>query len=119
MHSSLKAGVEHVAGRAEAVVVMLADMPLVTSAMLRELAARYRGGSPIVASWYGLVQAPPTLYAREFFPALRSAGQGCGRQVIRENSHLAAALEWPPGLLADLDRPEDLERILSLGEGAG
>jgi CTP:molybdopterin cytidylyltransferase MocA len=119
MHSTLQVGVDHVAGRSEAVVVTLADMPLVTSAMLRELVARFRGGAPIVASWYGLVQAPPTLYSREFFPALSSAGQGCGRRVIREHSHLAAALEWPPGFLADLDRPEDLERIRALAEDAG
>jgi CTP:molybdopterin cytidylyltransferase MocA len=119
MHSTLQVGVDHVADRAEAVIVILADMPLVTSAMLRQLVARFRGGAPIVASWYGLIQAPPTLYAREFFPALSSAGQGCGRRVIREHSHLAAALEWPPSLLADLDRPEDLERLRALAENAG
>ena len=119
MHGSLQVGVERVADRAEAVVVILGDMPLVTSAMLQQLVARFRVGAPIVASWYGLVQAPPTLYASEFFPALSSAGQGCGRRVIREHSRLAAALEWSPNLLADLDRPEDLERIRALAEDAG
>jgi molybdenum cofactor cytidylyltransferase len=119
MHGSLQAGVDHVADRSEAAVVVLADMPLVTSAMLRALVARYREGAPIVTSRYGEIQAPPTLYAREFFPALSSAGPGCGRRVVREHSHLAAALDWPPALLADLDRPEDLERIRSLAAGAG
>ncbi len=119
MHGSLRVGVGHLAGRSEAAVVILADMPFVTSAMLSEVVARFRAGAQIVASWYGLVQAPPTLYAREFFPALSFAGPGCGRQVIREHAHLAAALDWPPSLLADLDRPEDLERIRALEEDAG
>jgi molybdenum cofactor cytidylyltransferase len=119
MHGSLQTGVDHIADRCEAAVVGLADMPLVTPAMLRDLVTRFRAGAPIVASRYGEIQAPPTLYAREFFPALSSAGPGCGRRVVRENSHLAAALDWPPGLLADLDRPEDLERIRALDKDAG
>jgi molybdenum cofactor cytidylyltransferase len=110
-HASVQAGVHHLAARAEAAVVVLADMPLVTPGMLTALVARYREGARIVTSRYGDVQAPPTLYAREFFPALSTAGPGCGRRVVREHSHLAAALDWPAELLADIDRPEDLARI--------
>jgi molybdenum cofactor cytidylyltransferase len=115
MHSSVRVGITRVPADCEAAVVILADMPLVTSAMSAGLVARFRSGTePLVISLYGDVQAPPTLYARALFPALAAAGKGGGRLVVRDHREEAAALEWPPALLADLDRPEDLERLRSL-----
>jgi molybdenum cofactor cytidylyltransferase len=115
MHGSLQAGIGRVPADCEAAVVILADMPLVTSAMSAGLVARFRSGrEPLVISLYGDVQAPPTLYARALFPALGAAGEGCGRQVVRDHRDEAAAMKWPPALLADLDRPEDVERLRSL-----
>ena len=117
MHGSMQAGIGRVPADCEAAVVVLADMPLVTSAMSAGLVARFRRGpEPLVISRYGEVQAPPTLYARALFPALRAAGEGGGRRVVRDHSHEAAAMDWPPGLLADLDRPEDVERLRPLAQ---
>jgi molybdenum cofactor cytidylyltransferase len=111
----MRAGIERVPADCEAAVVILADMPLVTSAMSAGLVTRFRSGvEPLVISLYGTVQAPPTLYARTLFPALGAAGEGAGRQVAREHRDEAAAIEWPPDLLADLDRPEDVERLRTL-----
>jgi molybdenum cofactor cytidylyltransferase len=116
MHSSMQAGIGQVPADCEAAVVILADMPLVTSAMSAGLVARFRRGpEPLVISLYGDVQAPPTLYARALFPALGAAGEGCGRRVVRAHRGEAATLEWLPSLLADLDRPDDVERVRALG----
>ncbi len=110
MHASLVAGLERLPADCDAAVVILADMPLVTSEMLAAVAARYRTGeAPLVISLYGEAQAPPTLYHRSLFPTLLAAGGG--RDVVRTHRHLAAALHWPPELLADLDRPEDVARL--------
>lgn len=115
VHSSMQAGVAQVPDDCAAAVVILADMPLVTSVMLAGLVARFRKGrEPLVISRYGEVQAPPTLYSRELFPALRAAGPGGGRQVVQAHRGDAAVLDWPPALLADLDSPEDFERLRSL-----
>ena len=112
MARSMRAGIERVPGDCEAAVVILADMPLVTSTMSAGLVARFRAGpEPLVISLYGGVQAPPTLYARALFPALGAAGEGGGRLVVQAHRGEAAAMEWPPELLADLDRPEDLQRL--------
>ena len=119
IHTSVQTGLDRLGGECDAVIVILADMPLVTPAMLRELVARFRGGAPIVISRYGEIQAPPTLYARPLFAALSTGGEGCGRRVVREHSDLVTALDWSPELLADLDRPEDIARVRALVTEAG
>jgi molybdenum cofactor cytidylyltransferase len=114
MHSSLQAGIGSVPADCEAAIMLLADMPLVTSAMSAALVARFRKGpEPLVLSLYGGIQAPPTLYARALFPALGAAGEGGGRRVARDHRDEAAVMEWPLPLLADLDRPEDVDRLRS------
>ena len=112
MHGSLQTGIERVPGDCAAAVVLLGDMPLVTGAMIAELAVRFRrGAEPLVLSLYGEVQAPPTLYARSLFPALAGAGAGGGREVVLAHRSEAAEVRWPEALLADVDRPEDAVRL--------
>jgi len=120
INTSLSAGVEAVAPGAPAAIVILADMPFVDADMIRAIVARYaETGAPVVASQYGDVTAPPTLYDRSLFPALRGcAGEGRGREVVRRHRHRAAFVAWPPSALADLDLSDDLERARArLGAG--
>ena len=115
IHTSLETGIRRVPADCDAVVVILADMPLVTAAMSAALVARFRAGpEPIVVSRYGEVQAPPTLYARALFPALLTAGDGAGRRVLRDHRDRIAVVSWPADLLADLDLTADFERIRAM-----
>ncbi|MEP6686848.1 MAG: nucleotidyltransferase family protein [Gemmatimonadales bacterium] len=112
MQGSIHRGIGRVPDDCAAAVVLLADMPAVTVAMVEALVARFRSGTePLVLSLYGAVQAPPTLYARSLFPALAGAGTGGGRQVVLEHRIEAAELRWPEAALADVDRPEDVDRL--------
>ena len=113
INRSLRTGISHVPETARAAVVMLADMPFVTSRMVAGLVARYRDSTaPLVISAYGDVNAPPMLYDRALFPELRQMqGEGCGRQVVRRHRDEAVALSWPEAALQDIDVPEDYERI--------
>ncbi|GEJ58902.1 nucleotidyltransferase family protein [Anaeromyxobacter diazotrophicus] len=110
MNTSLDAGLAAVPPDAEAAVVLLADMPFVGAGMIQALVARFREtGAPLVASRYGAVLAPPTLYARALFPELRGgAGDGRGREVTRRHLAEAAFADWPAEALADVDVAEDL-----------
>jgi CTP:molybdopterin cytidylyltransferase MocA len=94
-------------------VVILADMPFVTAEMIGRLIEEYRGGTaPLVVSDYQGVNAPPVLYDRSLFSELEvSEGQGCGKHVVKRHRHEARSVTWPAEALADLDVPEDLERI--------
>jgi molybdenum cofactor cytidylyltransferase len=115
VNSSVRAGIS-AAGAASAAVVILADMPLVTSAMIATLADRYRAGdAPLVVSDYGGVNAPPMLYDRSLFGELSSMeGEGCGKQVVKRHRGEAVVVSWPETALADLDVPDDYERVKAL-----
>jgi molybdenum cofactor cytidylyltransferase len=121
MSTSLDAGVAAAPADAAAVVVLLADMPFVDAAMIRAVVARHReGGAAVVASRYGGVPAPPTLYARALFAELRGGeGEGRGREVVRRHAGEAAFVDWPASALADVDEAADLDRARArLGEEA-
>ena len=113
MSTSLAAGIAAMPAEPEAAVVLLADMPRVTAAMIAGVVRAFREtGALLVASSYGGAQAPPTLYARALFPELGGAeGEGGGKRVIRRHQHALVRVEWPAAALADVDREEDWERM--------
>ena len=113
VNTSLRTGIRAVPDGCPAAVVMLADMPLVTPAMLRTMLEQYRGGSaPLVVSSYEGVDAPPILYDRSLFDELRVLeGEGCGKKVVKRHSDEALRLRWPALALTDLDLPADVDRV--------
>ena len=110
---SLRTGLAAVPAEAVAAVVMLADMPFVTTDMLTRLIHSYRKGSaPLVISDFDGVNAPPMLYDRSLFQELElMEGEGCGRQVVRRHRSEAVSVGFPASALTDLDVPEDYERV--------
>jgi len=109
--TSVRTGVSQVAAGADAIVVVLADMPFVTAEMIATLVQRYREtGAPLVASHYGDVQAPPTLYDRSLFEELLAIpGERCAKQVVRRHESEAVVVAWPESALRDIDVPADYE----------
>jgi molybdenum cofactor cytidylyltransferase len=113
--SSLRTGVAALPPDCRAVVVALADMPQVTSAMIAELVARYRETrARLVASRYEGVYAPPVLYDASLFAELGGLADTVGaQQVVKRHLAEAEVLSWSSARLADLDAPEDYERLRS------
>jgi CTP:molybdopterin cytidylyltransferase MocA len=96
-------------GDAPALLVLLADMPLVTPAYLRELAA---ASSPAATRQPDGRGGVPALFDRSLIAiAARLTGdRGAGPLLAG-----ARLLDPPPGMLRDVDTPEDLaeaERVL-------
>lgn len=108
--TSLHAGIR-AAASADAVVVLLADMPFVTADMIRGVVERHRAtGARLVLSHYGDVQAPPTLYARPLFAeVLAEPDERCGKRIARKHAHEAVIASWPESALRDLDLEEDYD----------
>jgi molybdenum cofactor cytidylyltransferase len=117
--TSIEAGIAALPAEMRAAMVLLADMPHVTPEMIAALIARYRAGTaPLVVSDYEGVNAPPMLYDRSLFGELQTmTGGGCGKQVVKRHRHEAEVLAWPAPALADLDVPEDYEKLLVATKG--
>jgi len=114
--SSLRCGVARASQtRAESLVLTLADMPLVTPAMLQGLVRCSREtGAPLVVSRYGDVQAPPHLFTRRLFTELLASDDENGaRAVVRRHSAETRVLEWPAPALKDLDVNDDYDQLRS------
>lgn len=113
IRTSLESGVEAVPPDARAAMVLLADMPFVSPSMIAAMIARYRASAaPLVISDYEGVNAPPMLYDRSLFPELLAMkGEGCGRQVVKDHRGEAEVSSWPAAALADLDVPDDYDRL--------
>ena len=113
MNSSVRAGIAALPPEVAAAAVLLADMPFVDADMIGTLVAKYRrGDATLVLSEYGGVVAPPTLVDRSLFAELASeAGNGCGKRLRRLHPDRSASVSWPATALADLDVPDDYERV--------
>ncbi len=108
--TSLHLGLEAIPATVDSAIVILGDMPFVTSEMLRQMVAAARStAAPLVVSRYGDVLAPPLLFRRGLFPELLAwHGEGCGKQVVLRHQEEAVILGWPAASLRDIDTPEDL-----------
>ena len=110
---SLRTGIVAVPDDAAGAMVILADMPRVEAASMRELLSAFRAGrEPLVVSRYGDVLAPPMLYDRGLFPELLAMqGEGCGKRVVRAHLAEARVLDRPVVALRDLDVGEDARAL--------
>jgi molybdenum cofactor cytidylyltransferase len=112
MAASLRAGLAEVAARADAVVVLLADMPEVGAGEIDRLIAAYdpEAGREIArAVSDGGTPGHPVLFGRRFFEALAGLqGDQGAREVLREAAEFVALVPTPGrAALVDLDTPED------------
>jgi molybdenum cofactor cytidylyltransferase len=114
VRTSLQTGVYQAAAHeADALVVILADMPHVSAEMIATLVEHYRAARPLlVVSSYGDVDAPPILYSRALFGDLLAIPEDrCAKQVVRRYRAEAVAVSWPPGSLRDIDVAEDYDEV--------
>lgn len=85
----------------DAMLVCLADMPLVTRAHLDALLAV---GADVVATEANGVRSPPIVFARSVFPdLLKLTGDTGPRHLLKS----AAMVEADPAMVRDFDTPED------------
>ena len=94
-------------------VVVLGDMVNVTDRMLGALAkTARRTGAPLISSRYDDVVAPPLFLRRELFDDIRTlTGEGVCKALVSRYRNRTVFVDWPASCLADVDTPEDLERV--------
>ncbi len=115
MGTSIRAGIEALSSEAGAAVIMLADQPFITGAVIRRLIETYRiSGMRIVACAYAGVRGVPVLFDRALFLELLVLdGDQGARQVMATYPAHVAAVEIPPADARDVDTPDDAQTLLS------
>jgi molybdenum cofactor cytidylyltransferase len=90
--------------------VFLGDMPRVPLGLARDLVRALIPGVDAVAPRFAGRRGHPVLFGRSCFPALRALGGDVGaREVLAALGDRLARFDSPdPGVLFDVDRPEDL-----------
>jgi molybdenum cofactor cytidylyltransferase len=111
--SSIKAALPRVASTAAGALIHLADHPMVRAETFAAVIDCYRSvGKPITIARYQGRRGHPVLFARDLFVELAGApeDQGARAVVAADPSRVAYVDVDDPGVLTDLDTPEDLER---------
>jgi molybdenum cofactor cytidylyltransferase len=116
--SSLQCGLNVVDDEAlEAVLVTLADVPLVAPATIRSVIDAWRETrAPIVRPTSGDTHGHPVLFDRRLFAELRAADRARGAKVVvrAHADDIVNVTVDDEGAFLDLDTPDDYARALAL-----
>ena len=112
LSTSLKCGLRQVPDGCDGALVLLGDMPGVTSALLDKLVAAFdpaEGRAICVATHHGK-RGNPVLWSRRFFPEIMALEGDVGaRHLIAQNGELVCEVEADDDApLADIDTPQML-----------
>lgn len=110
--SSIVCGVRAIAECADAILLMLSDLPLVTDKHLEDLVQCWRDSpTSIVASAFEDALGPPVVFPRSDFDALLELkGDRGARPIIEANMERVVPLSCEEAAF-DIDHPEDLAGI--------
>ncbi|WP_051415526.1 NTP transferase domain-containing protein [Nocardiopsis sp. CNT312] len=121
MGSSVRAGIDALPDAVDAVLIALADQPLVTAEAVRRLLDAHAQGARAAVATYGGNPRNPVLLGREHWSAVYNmAVRDTGaRPFLRAYSHLVTAVACDDiASPQDIDTVEDLERVSGLLKGA-
>jgi molybdenum cofactor cytidylyltransferase len=107
--TSLKAGLAAVPEDAGGALVLLADMPGITTAVIDRLIGAFlaRSGPAIVLPTVGGKRGNPVLWSREFFPELMEvSGDSGARHILARHEEAVERVEIGAAAGLDVDTPE-------------
>ena len=109
MGESLACGAR-AAGDADAMLVALADMPFVRPSSIEAVRDALVGGKSLVAPYFRARRGHPVGIASKFLAELTKLGgdEGAQKLLAAHESELVKIPVGDPGVIRDIDRPEDL-----------
>lgn len=109
---SIAAGVAAVAGVASAVLLLMADQPLIEQQHLRAIVEAWsKNPECAVCSEYAGVDGPPVLFPSRYFPELLALeGDSGARKVLRANAGRVIRIACAAAA-NDIDTPADLSAL--------
>lgn len=115
-HEGMGASLAHAvraSADADGWIIALGDMPLIRPETISRLARALEQGAAIVAPSHGGERGHPVGFAAEFGPRLTLLSGDVGaRDILRAERGRIVTLEVEdPGVLADIDTPDALDRL--------
>jgi molybdenum cofactor cytidylyltransferase len=111
---SLKVGLEAIGRQAEAVIFLLADMPLVSGELIQALIQKHRMTlSAVIAPFANGRRGNPVLFDRMTLDALRAIEDARGGRAVFE-MFPPLHLGWDETVLFDVDTEDDYARLKQL-----
>jgi molybdenum cofactor cytidylyltransferase len=113
MGASLRTAAAELADDTAGVFVFLGDMPAIDPATPTILAKALEGPGHIVAPTFEGQRGHPVLFGAHWLPALRalSGDEGARAILAKAGERLVTVPVQDPGVVLDVDRPEDLTRL--------
>jgi molybdenum cofactor cytidylyltransferase len=98
------------AGKADGYLIALADMPFVRASSIAAVRDAIASGAPLAAPYFRARRGHPVGISGDFFEQLLAArGDEGARQLLSANeSRLVKIPVGDPGVIRDIDTPEDL-----------
>ncbi len=114
MGASLRTAAAALPDDAAGAFVFLGDMPAIDPATPARLAEAFTGPHDIVAPTHLGLRGHPVLFGATWLPALRALSGDEGGRALIENAgaRLVRVPVEDPGIHLDVDRPEDLARVI-------
>lgn len=112
MLSSLQVALAHLSDDCQAILVVLADQPLIEAQTIDKLLAVFeQGQSQLIAPTFQGQRGNPVLIGRPYFKELRSLPRGAApRQLLRRHAaELRLVAVDSESVLLDIDHPDDYE----------
>lgn len=114
MAGSLRAGLTALTGRADAVVVLLVDQPLIGAEAIERLVAAWQDGAPAAVATYEGEPRNPALFDVALWPTITrsTTGDVGARSFLRSHPDVVAYVPCDDtGAPDDIDTKEDLARV--------
>jgi len=115
--ASIRCGLDALPPRTNAAIFILADQPLVTPAILRQiLQAHRRTLAPACVPVFEGQRGNPVLFDRILFQELRGlSGDAGGRLLLEKLGDSVISIPSGRDVVLDIDTPEDYEKLTSPG----
>ena len=110
--TSIAAGVRSCRARADAILILLADQPLITERHLKTLIEQWSGAeNEIVVSCFDATYGPPILFPSGAFDALsRLTGDQGAKSVLTNGDFVVRSVKIPAAGV-DVDTPDSLREL--------
>lgn len=115
--SSLTTGLRALSAESEAAVVNLVDHPLIVAETIAALIASFRADPlPIIIASHNGKRGHPVMFSRDVYAELLAAPLDKGAKVVvrKDPERVRAVPLADPGILADIDTPEEYTRWTGL-----